>query len=222
MIWFSGLRGAIAFALSQSVPGDNHDLYVSTTLAVVFFTTIVGGALTAPLLTITKMRMRHGASDDNAQGAFGSAGSKGGSDGSVFGAGGDGSSESEEESAPLMKGQSHQSHEGSPRRWRRGLELKAGRDFRGFWRDFDERYIKPTFGGSAASSSDDMVVTLPIGLPPRKSSSAPEPDHAQHSQSAQPSGGLTAADAAAKASAAGQSVSYRKGHDIVGSKVADV
>lgn len=55
-IWFAGLRGAIAFALSQNMPGANRDLYITTTLSVVIFTTIFCGGLTEPLLTRTQMK----------------------------------------------------------------------------------------------------------------------------------------------------------------------
>ena len=55
-IWFAGLRGAIAFALSQNMPGDNTDMYVSTTLSIVIFTTIVCGGLTEPMLSRMGMR----------------------------------------------------------------------------------------------------------------------------------------------------------------------
>ena len=52
-MWFAGLRGAIAFALSQSMPGPNKDVYASTTLMVVLITTLVCGSLTEPLLGIS-------------------------------------------------------------------------------------------------------------------------------------------------------------------------
>jgi len=55
-IWFAGLRGAIAFALSQNMPGHNTDLYVSTTLSIVIFTTVVCGGLTEPMLSKFGMR----------------------------------------------------------------------------------------------------------------------------------------------------------------------
>lgn len=55
-IWFAGLRGAIAFALSQNMPGENCDLYVTTTLTIVIFTTIVCGGLTEPVLSKLGMR----------------------------------------------------------------------------------------------------------------------------------------------------------------------
>ncbi len=47
---FAGLRGAIAFAMSQSMPGDSKDVYASATLMIVLFTTLVCGGLTAPIL----------------------------------------------------------------------------------------------------------------------------------------------------------------------------
>lgn len=56
VIWFAGLRGAISFALSLNMPLQHRDLYVSTTLSVVVFTTVVFGGLTEPILT--KMGMR--------------------------------------------------------------------------------------------------------------------------------------------------------------------
>jgi len=50
VMWFAGLRGAIAFALSTGMPGASKDVYASTTLMVVIFTTIGCGGLTEPLL----------------------------------------------------------------------------------------------------------------------------------------------------------------------------
>lgn len=57
VIWFAGLRGAIAFALSQTMPEDHRDLYASTTLSIVLFTTVVCGGLTEPLLTRMGMKV---------------------------------------------------------------------------------------------------------------------------------------------------------------------
>ena len=57
VMWFAGLRGAISFALSQNMPGEHKDLYISTTLSVVIFTTIVCGGLTEPFMNKMGMRL---------------------------------------------------------------------------------------------------------------------------------------------------------------------
>ena len=52
VIWFAGLRGAIAFALAMSLnkatESPNKDYIVTTTLFIVIFTTVVCGGLTEP------------------------------------------------------------------------------------------------------------------------------------------------------------------------------
>lgn len=56
VIWFAGLRGAISFALSMQIPGEHKDVYISTTLFIVVFTTIIFGGLTEPLATYMDVR----------------------------------------------------------------------------------------------------------------------------------------------------------------------
>lgn len=56
VMWFAGLRGAIAFALSQNMPKEHRSVYVSTTLMIVIFTTLICGGLTEPMLTHMGMR----------------------------------------------------------------------------------------------------------------------------------------------------------------------
>ena len=56
VIWFSGLRGAIAFALSMNMPSENRELYISTTLSIVILTTIACGGLTESLLEAMGMK----------------------------------------------------------------------------------------------------------------------------------------------------------------------
>lgn len=66
VLWFTGLRGAISFALSQTMPGEHTDLYIATTLGIVIFTTVVCGGLTEPMLS--SMGMRSALPSSNQQG----------------------------------------------------------------------------------------------------------------------------------------------------------
>lgn len=59
VIWFAGLRGAISYALAQNMPDEHKDLYVSTTLGIVIFTTFVCGGLTEPMLNNFGMKLTH-------------------------------------------------------------------------------------------------------------------------------------------------------------------
>lgn len=60
MLWFGGLRGAMAFALSISVPTRepfSDRVFLTTTLVVAIFTIFVFGGLTVPLLKYLKVPM---------------------------------------------------------------------------------------------------------------------------------------------------------------------
>jgi sodium/hydrogen exchanger 8 len=48
MLWFSGLRGAVAYACAKTFPNayENKDNFVSTTMAIVFFTVFIFGCTT--------------------------------------------------------------------------------------------------------------------------------------------------------------------------------
>ncbi len=54
IMWFSGLRGAIAFALSLNLPvaGEVRHIIVTSTLILVLFTTLVLGGSTLPLMKV--------------------------------------------------------------------------------------------------------------------------------------------------------------------------
>jgi sodium/hydrogen exchanger 8 len=70
VIWFAGLRGAIAFALAINMPQPeqgpkwNNDVIVTTTLGIVIFTTVVCGSLTESILTRSGMRKASSSADD--------------------------------------------------------------------------------------------------------------------------------------------------------------
>ena len=51
VMWFAGLRGAIAFALAMNMPGPNREVYATATLFICIFTTIFCGSLTDQMLT---------------------------------------------------------------------------------------------------------------------------------------------------------------------------
>ena len=122
VIWFAGLRGAIAFALSQNMPGPHKDVYETTTLSIVIFTTVVCGGLTEPML-------RH-------------AGMKRGTD-----AVSDGDDDLHTEL--LEVGQE------APQPQRR-LSIPAP-GLHAAFRELDQRYLKPLFGGQMMPGPDTSV-----------------------------------------------------------------
>ena len=60
IMWFSGLRGAIAFALALKLPLASRTILVTTTLVIVLFTILVLGGGTLPLLKLMRMQTSHG------------------------------------------------------------------------------------------------------------------------------------------------------------------
>ena len=56
VLWFAGLRGAIAFALSEAMPGPNKEVYTTVTLTICIFTTVVCGGFTEKILTLFGMK----------------------------------------------------------------------------------------------------------------------------------------------------------------------
>ena len=56
VLWFVGLRGAIAYALAENMPGENRSTYVTATLSICLITTIVCGGFTERILYISGMK----------------------------------------------------------------------------------------------------------------------------------------------------------------------
>ena len=54
-VWWTGLRGAVAFAMAMSFPGPARDIVIATTMILVCGTVIVLGGLTIPLLKILRL-----------------------------------------------------------------------------------------------------------------------------------------------------------------------
>jgi sodium/hydrogen exchanger 8 len=155
VIWFGGLRGAIAFSLAQNMPQRNHDLYAATTLAIVMFTTVVCGGLTEPLLTVTGMKLRKESAPPPGR-ARGGGGSGGGAaknaaeletlDGSAGESSSDESEDGETSTTELSQLISPDSQQQMPRTVR--SRRRHSNTLHEIWKDIDSNYMKPLFGGS--------------------------------------------------------------------------
>jgi sodium/hydrogen exchanger 8 len=55
VIWWSGIRGAVSFALALNFPTGHHDIVISTTMMIALFTVIVQGGGTRPMLGVLKL-----------------------------------------------------------------------------------------------------------------------------------------------------------------------
>jgi len=58
ILWFAGLRGAMAFALSLEIPSRNAATLLTTTLMIILFTVTLCGALMVPLLKLLKVKTK--------------------------------------------------------------------------------------------------------------------------------------------------------------------
>ncbi|OWZ22302.1 Monovalent Cation:Proton Antiporter-1 [Phytophthora megakarya] len=116
VIWFSGLRGAIAFALVLNVTTSNPihaAILKSSTLFLVLFTTVFFGMATGPMLRILGLT---------------------------------GDPQIEQESATSKNNDTGQADESHP--LLRGYMSPPGsQSVHSKWVDFDEKYLKPVFGG---------------------------------------------------------------------------
>lgn len=58
IIWWSGIRGAVSFALALNFPTGHHDIVISTTMMLALFTVIVQGGGTRPLLGMLQLNAK--------------------------------------------------------------------------------------------------------------------------------------------------------------------
>ena len=127
---FSGLRGAIAYALSENMPGPHKEVYTTGTLSICIFTTIVCGSFTEKILTIFGMK------DDRL----------------LFMAT---ASDGHEPAADLKLRRLSYRPPVEPLRESR-VEIKTRKireGIKGLWYRFDDQFLKPHFGGDAEDSS---------------------------------------------------------------------
>lgn len=70
VIWFSGMRGAVAFALALSVPSPRQEIIVTTSLLIILFTIFCLGAGTKPLLKCLKLELKDIAITRHSEGIY--------------------------------------------------------------------------------------------------------------------------------------------------------
>ncbi|CAM9889556.1 unnamed protein product [Choristocarpus tenellus] len=132
VMWFAGLRGAIAFALSASMPGPSKDIYQSTTLMVVIFTTLVCGGLTEPLLHRMDVKAQHSTADQVYEQLTAH----------------DMGDEEVPENGSLWL------HE------RKGRRSGSHGRVEGLWKKVDTMFLKPLFGGSPSQQGAHKLIGL--------------------------------------------------------------
>ena len=155
IMWFSGLRGAIAFALSISAEGHvgakvNGDLFMTGTLLVVIFTIVVFGGGTLPLLRMTGLdesAPRH-VSGATAGHHIGAA-----AEGSSEGVLSDGEDVSDEEDTlgAAEAGEAAEMHPKSPR-GRPGVRRRRAAPAVSVFQRLDQQYLKPMLRARTSSS----------------------------------------------------------------------
>lgn len=118
VLWFAGLRGAIAFALSENMPGPHKEVYATGTLSICVFTTLVCGGCTERVLTVFGMK------EDRRRYA-------------------DGDSQDLQLNRLTYKPPVQRRRESQIEERRR--KLKEG--IKGLWYRFDDQVLKPHFGG---------------------------------------------------------------------------
>jgi len=123
VLWFAGLRGAIAFALSENMPGKNKETYISATLTICIFTTVVCGGFTNRMLDQMGMKQTHSIDSPTAANA-----GRMDSDGYMYN--------------QLIESSEHLQE----------LDTRVRSGAKDAWKNFDNAYLKPTFGGSNPNS----------------------------------------------------------------------
>ena len=144
LIWFAGLRGAIAFALASTMTTKNHHVIVTTTMTIVMLTTFLCGSMTEPLLTrldLKKQRRTRSIRVDSVDH---------GHDRLLDSAGGLGSEDDDDDDPnnPYALVNTQDATDGSSR-----IHIVSRNSNRrvtglhGFWKRVDNQWMKPVFGG---------------------------------------------------------------------------
>ena len=129
VLWFTGLRGAIAYALSENMPGPNKDNYVATTLFICVFTTLVCGGYTERILTAMGMKTRNRLEFVSEYGH-----------------------EDEGESNELMA--DFIDYSPLAAELVNDISSSVQNEVKTAWNDFDDKHLKPLFGGRVKKRDD--------------------------------------------------------------------
>lgn len=130
VLWFAGLRGAIAFALSENMPGPHKEVYATATLTICIITTVFCGGFTERMLTVFEMR-----EESTPSLAF------------------DTDDDDLDLNSLTYKPPVPQRRES--RLMRRKRRLTEG--IKGVWYRFDEEFLKIHFGGEIAGESEQQA-----------------------------------------------------------------
>lgn len=140
VLWFAGLRGAIAFALAMNMPGNHREVYATATLSICIFTTVVCGGLTNKVLEHFGMKKSN-------------------------------SNRDVEDEMSLKRSPSSPTATVSPTSsFRPDYSLSRKKMYKGakrIWKQFDNDFLKPNFGGATAVASavdDDQLGNYELGV----------------------------------------------------------
>lgn len=141
VMWFAGLRGAIAFALAMGTPTENSSTIVTTTMVIVIATSLVCGGLTEPLLS--RLGLKQPAPEGGGVGAAGAADGDS-SDGNEA----DGWRDSAASLAYTLVSAS--AHRVLPERYWNTVDDGIG----SVWRRMDREFLQPLFGGAVVAARE--------------------------------------------------------------------
>lgn len=134
VLWFAGLRGAMAFALSQNMPGPHKDVYATATLTICIVTTVFCGGFTERMLTVFGMK-----EEPTPQLTA--------------------SLEDDTENEPMnLRSLSYQPPTPNRRETAMGEHQRRIQEgIKGAWNRFDDRFLKPLFGGEIPPNTSGRV-----------------------------------------------------------------
>jgi len=134
VMWFTGLRGAVAFALSENMPGPHRDTYASATLSICVFTTLVCGGCTEKILSITGLKKQDYVDDEDHEQLI------------------SGDEDNEHHYPNIIKNSPIMHH----------VSTTVQEGAKGMWSNLDDNYLQKWFGGAHTASLQSLERGGPI------------------------------------------------------------